>query len=278
MRRLVEEDVESKILARIGTDFNLAPVKIQLAGRLVVKYDHVMVDEQLLYGRQSRLIFAMLVIERDRPVHRDELAELLWPYGLPRTWEAALRSVVSKVRAFLGAAGLPQGAKSFGRSGTYQLQLPPGVVLDVESAGFAVEAAQRYLHEGDSVRAIVLAEYARKVATRPFLLGATGRWVDSVRDRLSQVCLWALCVLSEGYAQRGWYQLAVRTATDAIAIEPFRERTHQLLMRAHSAAGNPAEALRVYDRCRRLLAEELGITPTVETSALHLALLQSNNE
>ncbi|MGH8883878.1 MAG: BTAD domain-containing putative transcriptional regulator [Egibacteraceae bacterium] len=27
-------------------------------------------------------------------------------------------------------------------------------------------------------------------------------------------------------------------------------RAHQLLMRAHVRAGNPAEALRVYDRCR----------------------------
>ena len=29
-------------------------------------------------------------------------------------------------------------------------------------------------------------------------------------------------------------------------------------MEAHVAAGNRAEALRVYERCRRLLAEELG--------------------
>ncbi|MDQ3762287.1 MAG: bacterial transcriptional activator domain-containing protein [Actinomycetota bacterium] len=141
-----------------------------------------------------------------------------------------------------------------------------------------METAEQVLREGDAARAIALAEYARKVVARPFLPDAMGRWVDSVRDRLGKVHLWALCALSEGYAQRGRYQLAARTAEDAVALEPFRERTHQLLMRVHAAAGNPAEALRAYDRCRRLLAEELGVDPTAETAALHLALLRNENE
>ena len=278
LRRLVTRDVEPVSVTSIGMDFNIRPVRIQLTGRLEVEFDHRVVGERLLYGRQARLIFAMLVVERDRPIHRDELAELLWPDELPRTWDAALRGVVSKVRGFLGAAGLPQGATSSGGSGTYQLHLPPDVVVDIESACSAAETAEQALHESDPARAVTLAEHARKIASRPFLPDAKGRWVDGVRDRLSKVCLWALCVLSEGYAQRGRYQLAVRAAEDAIAFEPFRERTHQLLMRIHAAAGNPAEALRAYDRCRRLLAEELGVDPSAETSALHLALLRNGNE
>lgn len=278
LRRLVTRDVESVIVTSIGMGFNLTPVRIQLTGRLAVESDHRVVDERLLYGRQARLIFAMLVVERDHPVHRDELAEVLWPHGLPRTWDAALRGVVSKVRAFLGAAGLPQSAAPSGGSGTYQLQLPPDVVVDVESARSSMEAAEQALREDDATQAITLAESARKIVSRPFLPDARGRWVDSIRDRLSKVLLWALCVLSEGYAQRGRYQLAVHNAEDAIALEPFRERTHQLLMRVHAAAGNPAEALRAYDRCRRLLAEELGVDPAAETSALHLTLLRNGNE
>ena len=46
-------------------------------------------------------------------------------------------------------------------------------------------------------------------------------------------------------------------------------------MRAHATAGNPAEALRVYDRFRRLLADELGVQPAVETAALHRMLLRN---
>jgi SARP family transcriptional regulator, regulator of embCAB operon len=256
---------------------DLLPMRVQLTGRVTVESADAVVDERLLYGRQARLVFALLVIERDRPVHRDELAEALWPDGLPRTWDAALRGVVSKVRAFVAAAGLPDDAAPCGGFGTYQLHLPADVQVDVECARWAVEAAEQTVRDGSLDRAIMLAEHARAVAVRPFLPEARGRWVDGVRDRLRGVLVWALCVLGEGYSRQGRYQLAVRTAEDAIGLEPFRERTHQLLMRIHATAGNPAEALRAYERCRRLLAEELGVDPAAETAALHLALLRNES-
>ncbi len=275
--RLVTKGAESTIVSHIGGGFNLAPVRIQLAGRVTVASAHTVVDERLLYGSQARLLFVLLVVERDRPVPRDELAEVLWPDGLPRTWGAALRGVVSKVRAFVTAAGLPENAAAYDGFGAYQLHLPADVVVDVEFARSAVEAAEQMLREGNPARAIALAEYARSVAVRPFLPDAKGQWADGVRDRLREVLLWALCLLSDGYAQRGRHQLAVQAAEQAIALEPFRERTHQLLMRVHAAAGNPAEALRVFDRCRRLLAEELGVYPAAETAALHLELLHNKS-
>jgi DNA-binding SARP family transcriptional activator len=45
------------------------------------------------------------------------------------------------------------------------------------------------------------------------------------------------------------------------------------LIRAHTALGNRAEALRVYESCRRLLAAELGADPSPETQALYIELL-----
>jgi streptogramin lyase len=47
-------------------------------------------------------------------------------------------------------------------------------------------------------------------------------------------------------------------------------------MQAHAAAGDPAEALRVYERCRRFLADELGAYPSPESEALYLELLRSS--
>lgn len=260
---------------RIGKDLNFTSVRIQLTGRVMVESPDAVINERLLYGSQARLLFALLVVERDRPVPREELADALWPDGLPRTWGAALRGVVSKVRAFVTAAGLSKNAASYDGFGAYQLHLPADVVVDVEFARSAVQTAEQMLREGNPSRAIALAEYARAVAGRPLLPDAKGQWIDGVRDRLREVLLWALCALGEGYAQWGRPQLAVQAAEQAIALEPFRERTHQLLMRAHATAGNPAEALRAYDRCRRLLAEELGVYPATETTALHLALLRN---
>jgi DNA-binding SARP family transcriptional activator len=60
-----------------------------------------------------------------------------------------------------------------------------------------------------------------------------------------------------------------------VALRPFRESGYRLLMRAHAAAGNAAEALRVYEDCRALMSQELGVTPSPETKAVRSELLRS---
>ena len=66
---------------------------------------------------------------------------------------------------------------------------------------------------------------------------------------------------------------ATKWADQVVALEPFREAGYRRLMEAHAAAGNRAEALQVYERCRRLLAEELGAYPSPETESIYRELL-----
>lgn len=66
----------------------------------------------------------------------------------------------------------------------------------------------------------------------------------------------------------------MRYAEEVTGLEPFRESGYRRLMEAHAAAGNPAEALRVYERCRRFLADELGAYPSSETEAAYLEILR----
>ena len=44
-------------------------------------------------------------------------------------------------------------------------------------------------------------------------------------------------------------------------------------MRVHQRAGDRGEALRVFERCRKLLAEELGVEPSSETEGVYLEIL-----
>jgi hypothetical protein len=73
------------------------------------------------------------------------------------------------------------------------------------------------------------------------------------------------------------YAEAVRHAEEVTELEPFRESSYRRLMQAHAAAGNPAEALRVYERCRRFLADELGAYPSPETETAYLEILRATS-
>src|SRR5213078_3848717 len=98
-------------------------------------------------------------------------------------------------------------------------------------------------------------------------------WVEAKRRELAEVRARALTVLAEACLSSGNPQQSVRWAVQAIEAEPFRESGYRRLMELHAAAGNRAEALRVYERCRQLLAEELGAYPSPETESIYRELL-----
>jgi DNA-binding SARP family transcriptional activator len=67
--------------------------------------------------------------------------------------------------------------------------------------------------------------------------------------------------------------LAVKIATEAIALDPFRESSHQQLMQAYVAGDNKAEAAKVFQALKHALGQELGTDPTLETRTLYQELL-----
>jgi DNA-binding SARP family transcriptional activator len=69
--------------------------------------------------------------------------------------------------------------------------------------------------------------------------------------------------------------LAIQHAKEMVELEPFRETSYQLLMRLHAATGDRAEALRVFARCRELLRDELGVSPSPQTEAVYLEILRA---
>jgi SARP family transcriptional regulator, regulator of embCAB operon len=242
-------------------------LRIYLTGPLCLASGPLLIREERLPGRQGRLAFAYLVSERGRPVSRDELAEVLWPGSQPMAWEVALSALVSKLRALLAEAGL--GREVIARpSGCYHLELPAGSWVDTEAALLSVHEAEGALRSGQPQRAHGAAAVAAAIVRRPFLPGLDGAWIDARRAVLQATRLRALDCLAEVQAWCGDHALALRSAEEAVALEPYRESGYQRLMRVHLAAGNRAEALRVYERCRRLLSAELGTRPTAETEAV----------
>jgi DNA-binding SARP family transcriptional activator len=230
-------------------------------------------DHQAVNG-PPRIVLAALVLERSRPLARDRLAGIVWPEAMPRTWASALRTYVSRARPalnrVLGEAGEAITASEAG----YQLALGPDVevVVDIEVAADRLAAARAAL-AADPARALDEARAASALVRAPFLAGHAGAWADEVRARLDDLVVGALLVASEAATAVGDGAAAVAAAEEAAQRAPLHEAAHRALMAAHDAAGNRAEALRAYQRARRLLAAELGIDPSAETEAAYLALL-----
>ncbi len=249
-------------------------LRVFLAGKVALEHDGRTVDEASLPGLQGRVVLVMLAAERARPLSRDEIADELWSERPPSAWEPALRAVISKIRKALVGVGLDRDSLT-GEFGVYQLHLPPGSWVDLEAAADSLHRAETAARSGRFEDACGWALAARAIAARPLLPGAEGRWVARRRARHRDLYLRSLDVLAHVWIDRGEPALAVGDAEEALRYEPFREPMYRALMRAHMAAGNRAEALRAYQRCRDLLADDLGTDPSAETEALYLEILRS---
>ena len=250
-------------------------LKVSLAGRVSISTDGLLIDEERLPGRQGRLVFTYLAIEQGRSVTRDELAEALWGETPPATWEKALGVIASKLRALLGECGVDGTKVLTSAFGCYRLELPEGSWVDIVAAARGADEADAALAADEPERAKAEARGAVLLARRPLLPGEDGAWVERKRRELADVLDRALDCLADACLRSGDASEAAKWAQEAIALQPFRESGYRRLMHAHAAAGNRAEALQAYERCRRLLAEELGAYPSPETESIYRELLST---
>lgn len=243
-------------------------LRVYLTGNVAVEDGDRLVPEKRFPARQGRLAFAVLAWERRRAISIDELGDLIWDGEQPNAWQTALRALVSKLRAVLGEHVRIEHA-----FGCYQLRLPADAWVDVEACDAAIHEAELAFRGGRFTQAMGSALVANAIAGRPFLAGDVTEWSERRREQLRRVRVRALEVRGRVALARGD---PVGAATDAelvLSLDSYRESAHALLMQAHVAAGNPAQALAAYERLRAVLAEDLGTVPSAEAEAVFLDVL-----
>jgi DNA-binding SARP family transcriptional activator len=245
-------------------------VHVQLCGRLVVRIGDQRV-EHLLPSRQGRLLFVYLTVHRLRPLHRDELVEAIWPEQAPATPDAALAALVSRLRRAVGADRIPA-------HGELRLVLPTEAFVDLEVASEAIHRAETAVRRQDWAQVWGPARVALHTALRGFLPGEDANWVEQQRRRLEEMVIRAYeCIAASGLAIGGTELDAARRAcNELIERMPFRESGYRYLMEVHHREGNDGEALRVYERLRMLLREELGADPSAATRDLYSTIITNS--
>lgn len=251
-------------------------LEVTLSGALSLRHGEREIGDRAFGGRQLRLVTAMLVLERERPLSTDRLAGELWPGGVPDQWKSALRGLVSQLRHLLEELGMDRSAV-VGRPGSYQLQFND-VQVDVESTTTDLAAADEHLADGDAALAAAAAGRVRAITSRPFLPGVDTPWVDDVRAGLRDRHLAALRSLGVARGRLGSHDQARRVLREALRRDALREDLWRALMDVEVAAGNVARALACYEDCRELLARDLGVDPSRATQQLHGQLLELSTE
>ncbi len=245
-------------------------IRLYLTGEPTIETPTAVVRPADLAGRQGRLVFALLAWRHLSPVPRGEVAGVLWPADPPGSWETTLSAVVSNLRKGLGSGvGIEHAV------GCYRLEVPPDVWIDVEAAYGAVHEAEGAIRKGEMGPVYAWSGVATAITRRAFLAGEDGAWVDARRRELAALRIRALEAAIEFCVWNGERGPATRYAESLIEMDPLRESSYRRLMSAAAAAGDRSAAARAYERCRTVLADELGIFPHPDTEALYDDILRA---
>ena len=228
-----------------------------------------------LGGPRQRAVLALLLLEANRVVSMDRLAEEVWGGHPPEGWATTLQTYVFHLRRALE----PDRAR--GVAGEVLVTRGPGYLLRVSrehldaarfqdgfTAGRAALEAGRYTEAAGMLRQAlelwrsgVLADLADYAFTRP------------EAARLEELRLAALEARIDADLALGRHDALTAELEQLAAEHPLRERLHGQLMLALYRCGRQAEALAAYRRARDLLAGELGIDPGEPLRRLHASVL-----
>jgi len=228
--------------------------RVCLLGGFSVATDDGVVEERSWRLRKAKALVKLLALAPERRLHRERLAELLWP---DRNGEAAANNLHQALHAARRAIGADA------------LRLSDGVVvLEAEVDVDAFETAAAHARERREPAA-----YERALDLHAGELLPEDRyepWADARRAALLELH-GTLCIeLAELAGDDGQ---AVAALQRALVVDPMAEPAHRALMRVYAASGRRQQALAQYQILRHQLDAELAAEPDPETRALYRELL-----
>jgi predicted ATPase/DNA-binding SARP family transcriptional activator len=219
-------------------------------------------------------LLAYLALERDDPHRRGALVGLLWP-ELPE--DAARNNLRVTLHRLGQALGRPPGEPLLLHSTRDSIQWNPanGVWLDVATFQDLLGAKRPPDSEADAWRLVEAVSLYRGDFLKDFYLedsAAFEEWALTLRERLKRQALDALALLTDWHLAHGDTGPAQAHARRQIELEPWSEPAHRQLMLALARSGQRHAALAHYETLQRILDDELGVAPGVETTTLYQRL------
>jgi DNA-binding SARP family transcriptional activator len=248
----------------------MAELRIALLGPPRVERDGAPIEVDT---RKAIALLAYLALRPERH-GRDAVAGLLWPDYDQEHARGALRRTLSTLNKAVGPGWLAADRTTVGFART-------GFWLDVARFEELVAGCRDHGHPPEEACPACVEPLgeATRLHRGDFLAGFALRdstsfddWQYFQAERLRRELAGALERLAKAEIGLHRWDEAVDAARRWLALDQLHEPAHRQLMRIYAWSGRRGAALRQYQACQRVLAEELGVEPLEETTAVHQAI------
>ncbi|MEV5324369.1 BTAD domain-containing putative transcriptional regulator [Nonomuraea sp. NPDC052634] len=227
----------------------------------------------------QQAVAAMLATWPGRVVTLPQLIAGLWGETAPNSSQQSVYTYIAGLRrAFEPGRGRRQPPRTVTKApGGYLLRLDP-LAIDAHLFSARLESASKARTAGDLSAALRALDEALALWRGPALSGVPGPFAEGERARLDELHLTAVEARAEVLTLLGRPEDALAPLRELARRHPLRERPHELLMLALHACGRQAEALRAFEKARRVLAEELGADPGDGLRHAHRLVLSASGD
>lgn len=222
-------------------------------------------------------LLAFLATAADRPHRRESLVGLLWPDLPGEAARANLRQALATLRTVIGDREADPPFLVISRE-SVQWNAAANAWVDVTLFTDLLYHCSRHTHRHPihchacARRYAQAAELYRGDFLAHFFLPDSApfeEWALLKRETLLRQALDLLASLAAYHERRAEYAEAEIYVRRQLEMEPWHEAAHRHLMRLLLLSNKRSHALAHFEQCRRMLAEELGVEPDTETTALY---------
>ena len=241
----------------------LGPLEVSVAG------------QSLAIGRaRTRAVLALLLVQANRVVPADTLAQLLWPHLTTDRAAANLQVRLSELRRALRSVG--EGDRLQSRPPGYRFQVDDGELDALRFEGL-VGVGRKALISGDAHGGLASLETALGLWRGVPLVDIDGGTLASAeRTRLEELHLDAQQARIDALLAAGRHQETLGVLEALTGAHPLRERFWYQRLLALYRCGRQAEALRAYQQLRSTLVDQIGIEPNPQLRELEAQILRQD--
>ncbi|WP_258868450.1 BTAD domain-containing putative transcriptional regulator [Arthrobacter sp. RT-1] len=248
-----------------------APVlTISVFGPLTIRRGSMELGSNDLGGPKPRQVLEILLLNFGSAVSKTRIMDLLWGDNHPSVALPTLESYVSVLRRHL-QPGTGRTGPLRTVTGGYAIDRS---LVDLDLNRF--DTLTKQASQADAPAALALLTEALEIASAP-LLGdeLLPAWAEEERALHAARVSLARVQAAETALAVGDVAKAITWGGAAAKEDPLNERAWTALILGLERNGEKTEALRAYDRCRRVMDEELGCAPSPVLKEAHARLLTS---
>jgi DNA-binding SARP family transcriptional activator len=252
-------------------------LQVFLFGKFHIQYANQKLEG--LSAAKAQELFCYLLLNSNRPFHRETLATVLWSDVTTNQSKQYLRRTLWQLQnVFSGWDVLQNDELIFVEGDWIQFNSQASLWVDTkcfeEKYRFTLGISGKRLN-GEGAKQLC---DAIQIYQDNLLIGWYQDWCLFERERFQQMFLSALDKLMLYCEVCGKYEMGIEYGTRILRYDKAREHTHRRLMRLYCLSGNRTSALRQYEQCKTILNNELGIKPAKVTSELYKQICTPQQE